>query len=56
VQAQISLWFVDPQFDRTEYVEVQSITELENLAFQMKKREGADSANFELVAEDDAKN
>lgn len=51
--AQISLWFVDPTFDRTEYVEVQSLTDLENKAFQMKKHEHADNVNFEIVKYDE---
>ena len=49
MQAEISLQFVDPSFDRTETVDVFSITELENYAYELLRHEGAENVNFWIV-------
>ena len=51
MQAEISLQFVDPTFDRTELVEVFSKTELENYAYDLLRHEGAENVNFALANE-----
>ena len=37
--------------DRTEQIEVNSITELSNLAYKRQHETGAENVNFELVAD-----
>ena len=47
----IELLFVDTTFDHSYTVEVGSITELSNIAYNAKKLEGAESVNFALIAD-----
>jgi len=48
--AEIHLQFIDPTLDRTETVEVYSITELENYAWDLLRHEGANNVNFWLTS------
>ena len=50
--AEIHLQFKDSEEeDRTEQIEVNSITELSNLAYKRQHETGAENVNFELVAD-----
>ena len=44
----VHLQFLDPEFDRTEEIEVGSATELENLAYKFRDQENAILVNFEM--------
>ncbi len=47
----IELQFVDSAFDHSEIMEIGSITELSNIAYNTKKSEGAENCNFSLIAD-----
>lgn len=50
---EIILQFVDPAFDHSEIVEIGSITELSNIAYNAKKLEGAENVNFAIINAED---